>query len=337
MAFRASLERMVDMKLRLWTMGLAGFLALGVATAATTYYVDDNSNDGDVYTPTATGNEANDGISPTTPKRTLNNLLATTNLLPGDIVLIDAGTYTDNVVIPNTMNGAPDNRIVFQGVPITNAAAGGTVFAPAGGNAFDVSGNYLHFRDIKTTGGASGFYLRSSSFGEYERVQSTGTSGNPLVLSGASNTNAFRRCVFATTAVALGMNCQVGKGNYIENCVGYAPSSAALGSRSGNISNVVNSILYGQWAMAYPEGISDAGSHNILFGTLATHLDYETLAEVQRINTNWHDNAVADPKFVNAAGLDFHLLSAAGFVSNGVWVTNPAVGFSPGIDFGARE
>jgi len=46
---------------------------------------------------------------------------------------------------------------------------------------------------------------------------------------------------------------------------------------------------------------------------------------------------VADPMFVDAAGLDFHLLSAAGFVSNGVWVTNPAVGYSPGIDFGPRE
>jgi len=68
-----------------------------------------------------------------------------------------------------------------------------------------------------------------------------------------------------------------------------------------------------------------------------THGTYETLAELQRINTNWHHNTVADPKFANAEGMDFHLLSAAGFVSNGVWVTNPAVGYSPAIDFGARE
>jgi hypothetical protein len=67
------------------------------------------------------------------------------------------------------------------------------------------------------------------------------------------------------------------------------------------------------------------------------HGTYDTLAELQRINTNWYGNMVADPMFVDAAGLDFHLLSAAGFVSNGVWVTNPAVGYSPGIDFGPRE
>ena len=325
------------MKTKILSLGLAGLLACATGAAAITYYVNDTSAVGDVYC-TQLGNDANDGRTPSTPKLTLNNLLASTNLLPGDVVLIDTGTYTNTVDIGTNVNGTVGNRILFQGASITNTAASGTIFMPPATNhAFNVNGNYLQFRDIKTVGGARGMQLNNSSFGEYERVLCIETSGNPLYVDGASNSNAFRRCVFATTAVALGMNCQVGKGNYIANCVGYAPSSAALGSRSGNISNVVNSILYGHWAMAYPEGISDAGSHNILFGTLATHLDYETLAEVQRINTNWHDNAVADPKFVNAAGGDFHLLSAAGFVSNGVWVTNPAVGFSPGIDFGARE
>jgi hypothetical protein len=61
------------------------------------------------------------------------------------------------------------------------------------------------------------------------------------------------------------------------------------------------------------------------------------LSDYARVNTNFVGNTVADPMFVNAAAFDFHLLSAAGFVSNGVWVTNPAVGYSPAIDFGARE
>ncbi|MDY0146169.1 MAG: hypothetical protein RBS84_09320 [Kiritimatiellia bacterium] len=45
---------------------------------------------------------------------------------------------------------------------------------------------------------------------------------------------------------------------------------------------------------------------------------------------------MADPLFANTANLDFHLLSPAGYVSNGVWVTNAAVGYSPAIDFGTR-
>jgi hypothetical protein len=74
-------------------------------------------------------------------------------------------------------------------------------------------------------------------------------------------------------------------------------------------------------------------SYTTVFGS-----DTETLADIQRIYTNWIGNTVvADPKFVNAEGFDFHLLSAAGFVSNGVWVTNATVGYSPGIDLGPRE
>ena len=72
---------MDDMKLRFWMMGLAGILACATGSAAITYYVDDNSNDGDVYTPDYTGNDSNDGLSPSSPKLTINNLLASTNLL----------------------------------------------------------------------------------------------------------------------------------------------------------------------------------------------------------------------------------------------------------------
>ena len=54
-------------------------------------------------------------------------------------------------------------------------------------------------------------------------------------------------------------------------------------------------------------------SYTTVFGT-----DHETLEDVQRVYTNWVGNTVvADPEFVNAEGFDFHLLSAAGFVSKG--------------------
>lgn len=326
------------MKSRILRMGLAVFLGLALGAAATTYYIDDNSNDGDVYTPAFTGNESNNGLSPSTPKLTLNNLLASTNLVPGDVVLIDAGTYTNSVVIGATVNGAAGNRILFQGVPITNSTSGGAIFSSTEyNNAFNVSGNYLHFKDIKTIGGGSGLYLASSSFGEYERVYCTGSIGNPAFLVGTSASNSFRRSRFATTVQAVAMNFQGGKGNYVENCILYVPNSAGtLITTPQAVSNMVNSILMGERAMAgsiFP----DAGTRNILYGSLRTIDGYETLAELQRVNTNWYGNTVADPKFVDPGSWDFHLLSAAGFVSNGVWVTNAAVGFSPGIDFGPRE
>ena len=97
---------------------------------------------------------------------------------------------------------------------------------------------------------------------------------------------------------------------------------------------MVGCIVIGKYGLGT---IPDAGSYNVFYYDTALNAVTETLEELQRINTNWHHNTVADPKFANAAGFDFHLLSAAGFVSNGVWVTNPAVGYSPAIDFGARE
>ncbi|NCC93983.1 MAG: hypothetical protein EOM10_11990, partial [Opitutae bacterium] len=183
------------MKLRFWMMGLAVFMALGAGAAATTYYVDDNSNDGDVYTPDYTGNDSNDGLSPSSPKLTINNLLAATNLLPGDVVLIDTGTYTTNVVIGTNVNGTATNRILFQGSPGTRPWGGGTVFTGSG-NLIVVGGNYLDFRDILTKGAGNGFYLTAASYNEFERIYSISNSGFAVSSIGAANSNAFRRCVF---------------------------------------------------------------------------------------------------------------------------------------------
>jgi hypothetical protein len=321
------------MKFRFWMMGLAAFLALGIAAAGTTYYVDDNSNDGDVYTPDLTGNDANDGLTPSTPKLTLNNLLASTNLLPGDAVLIDTGTYTNNVVIGANVNGVATNRILFRGSPDTRPWGGGTIFTGSG-DLIDVRGNYLKFQDIRMIQGGRGLFATASHYGEYERIYAV--SNNVAVTFTGSNSNAFRRCVFATYTASAGILFESGKGNYMENCVVVAPQVSALLAVPGTVSNIVDSIVIG--LRASTTGYTpDAGSYNILYGSLVSHGEYETLAEWQRINTNWHHNTVADPKFANPEGFDFHLLSAAGFVSNGVWVTNPAVGYSPGIDFGARE
>lgn len=318
-------------------MGVAAIvLGAAVFAQAATYFVNDGITVGDIYT-TIAGNNGNSGTSSNAPKLTLNNLLASTNLLPGDVVYIDTGTYTNGVVIGATVNGAAGNRILFQGAPITNTAAGGTTFSPASSNAFDVSGNYLHFRDIRTMGGARGFTLQNSSFGEYERVICLGSSGNPLATLGNSNSNAFRHSVFATTAYASAMNFQAGKDNYIEHCICWQPRGAPLVAQGEAVSNVVNSIIWGDPALYTAGTTPKAGTRNILWSTNVIHWDYETLAELQRINTNWHGNTVADPKFVNPDAYDFHLLSAAGFVSNGVWVTNAAVGYSPGIDFGQQE
>ena len=321
------------MRLRFGTMGLSIFVALGAGAMAATYYIDDSSNDGDVYTPAFPGNDANDGFSPTTPKLTLSNLVSTINLQPGDIVLIDTGTYLTSAVIPSTINGNSGSPIIFQGSTATRPWGEGTMFTGSG-ELLEIRGNYLQFKDIRMAQGARGFIVNNSSYGYYERIYAISNNVAVTVIGG--NSNVFRRCVFATYTLSAGVYFLSGTGNYMENCIVIAPHVSALLAAPGSVSNIVNSIVVG--LRATTTGFTpDAGSYNVLYGSQMAHGEYETLAELQRVNTNWHHNTVADPMFVDVAGLDFHLLSAAGFVSNGVWVTNAAVGYSPGIDFGARE
>ena len=95
---------MDDMKFRFRMMWVVAFLALGAGAAATTYYINDGSTVGDVYC-TQLGNNANNGRTPSTPKL-IEQLASSTNLLPGVVVLIDTGIYTDNVVIGTNVNRA---------------------------------------------------------------------------------------------------------------------------------------------------------------------------------------------------------------------------------------
>ncbi len=59
---------------------------------ATTFYVNDNSKKGDIYT-TAIGNDSNDGTSPDKPKLTI--LSAYTIAKEDDTIIVDIGNYNE--------------------------------------------------------------------------------------------------------------------------------------------------------------------------------------------------------------------------------------------------
>ncbi len=82
-----------------------------VAAPIDFYYVNDNSLVGDEYA-IAVGNDANDGLSPATPKASIRGLLETYDLEPGATILVDTGTYnlTTNIEIT-----AADSGVTIQG------------------------------------------------------------------------------------------------------------------------------------------------------------------------------------------------------------------------------
>ncbi len=90
------------------------------------YYIDDSSDVGDQYTPGAIGNDANDGLTPQTPKATLQSLLATYDLEAGDTIFVDSGLYklTTDIIFTQQDSGASDDqRVIVQG-----ATTGESVF-----------------------------------------------------------------------------------------------------------------------------------------------------------------------------------------------------------------
>lgn len=319
------------MKSRIWMMGVAVCLVLGGASVslAATYYINDAFVPGaDIYT-TIGGNDANDGLTPGTPKRTLDNLIGTVSLVPGDIVYIDTGTYASGVIVSNTVVGAPGNPIVFQGS--TNHAAGGTVFTGAG-NVLTVSGAHLHFRDLKLVGGSQGLFLSAAQSCDFLRIHAISNS-TVAIQNGSSFSNALRRVVVAGGGPSFS-RFGGGGANYIEYSILMPANGIGMTVASTFFSNVVGCVIGGTTPFQSLALTPPAGSHNVFFGAGTIAGDIRTLADLQRALPGWRGNTVMDPRFVNAASLDFHVTSPAGFVSNGVWVTNAAVAYSPLIDFG---
>ena len=318
------------MKSRIWLVGMGLCCALGGSGAAraASYYVNDGSRTNDVYT-SALGNDSNPGTA-ALPKLTIGNVIGTCNLQPGDVVYIDTGTYAPNT-ISNTVVGAAGNPIVFQGS--TNLATGGSTITGSG-YLWTILAKYATFRDIRCLGGTVGMTPVNSAFCVYERVRFVSNSTYSVMTQGTgASTNVFRRCLMLGGTAIYG---NAGRANQLENCVLVSTNGTALQSTATNVfTNMVGCILYSRYGFAGDSSVPETGSRNLFYMSVGVHAEYDTVAELERRNANWTFDTYADPLFANPAGLDFHLQSASGFVSNGVWVTNAAVGYSPAIDIGS--
>lgn len=94
---------------------------------STSYYVNDAFTNGDVYC-MAAGNDGNDGTTPATPKASLQTLLSTYDIEPGDTIWVDTGDYklSHTITIEATDAGAVGEPVVIRGSD--NEVAGGSAF-----------------------------------------------------------------------------------------------------------------------------------------------------------------------------------------------------------------
>ena len=140
---------------------------------ATTYYVNDAFTTGDIFC-SAIGNNTNSGLSPALPKASLSNLWSTYSsvIVSGDIIKIDAGTYTNDININVTKSG-----VTFEG-----ASLSATVFD---NNLAAVHTNYFMYI------GASNVTLKNFTIREYENNGTqtpVGRSGQALTIGGSAST-----------------------------------------------------------------------------------------------------------------------------------------------------
>jgi len=82
------------------------------------YYVNDSFTIHDVWT-TAPGSDTNDGITPATPKATIQAVIDAYDLEPGDVIRVDTGTYnlTSNITVGAGDSGSAATKVIFQGSP----------------------------------------------------------------------------------------------------------------------------------------------------------------------------------------------------------------------------
>lgn len=136
------------------------------------YYVNDGVDSLDQYT-TAAGDDANDGLSPATPKATLRSLLESGTLQPGDAVVIDHGVYE----IDTTLMLVDDlSGVTIQGPTVSgshaildrnNTSSGSYIFQFAGADDVTITG-------LTLTGAYSGIYAHGQV--DSDRIEIVGNT-----------------------------------------------------------------------------------------------------------------------------------------------------------------
>ncbi len=259
-----------------WNQGASGSPSIYVvgnpAQAARTFYVNGGGSGG-FYT-TVPGDPANSGLSPSAPLATIQQVLDDFTLLPGDVILIDAGAYA----VPDAFAGDA------AGVTVIGAPNGTTTLEPSAPLA---PGDGLTFQDVTLAGGlfltgGSGFTLRDSAAG---LVSIEGGSGALLtddvmatlsITNGAVDTDVEKNTIGGEGVVIDGAAGLTLRDNTITAQAGFdgiTIEAASDGVIAGNIITSSETVL----DIAAPFGGSITGN-SLTGGTIG--LDYGAAAAV---------------------------------------------------------
>lgn len=317
-----------------------------VRNEAGTFFVNDAATSGD-YWCAAPGNDANDGLSPARPKATVQSVLATYDLEPGDVVRIDTGTYTPttDISVGGTDFGNSTSTLVFEGSPL------GTVINrnnTSTGNGFYVSASYITIR----TAAGSGTQFPMRITGAATGINTSSLSSNLIVSRVKVDGNSGSSGITLNASPALVENCLTRGGSY-----GIQLTSSTSGVRTIRNCTIINATSYGVYSY-YASALNlsntivtmDGTSRYCVYASTGTTLSSSNYNNLRPINgasagyinslaratlADWRTatsadaaSISADPLFVNAATFDYHLISASPCIN---------VGTSSGIAVGTLD
>ena len=206
------------------------------------FYVNDASTTGDVYS-TAIGATTNQGISGSAPKSTLQDVLQTYDIEPGDIIYVDTGTHTVNSPIRITQLDAgdplTDTMVTIQGS--TNTTAGGTILhTPGTFPIFDLAqSSAMRLKDMKLRGGTVGVRLTDSGNCVLQGLDiEEATTG---ILMTRATALRIENCIIRESS-GIGIANEASAGVQLKSSVLWSNALAAVDAVGGSLSITGTSI-----------------------------------------------------------------------------------------------
>jgi hypothetical protein len=121
------------------------------------------------YYVSPTGSDANNGLSASTPKATIQGLLLAYTLGAGDVIFAASGTYTltTSITLTATNSGTgPSDEFTIEGPASGPAAVFNRGNYTSGQDVFDIqAGSYITIEDLTVTGAYDGVEIGNGSTG----------------------------------------------------------------------------------------------------------------------------------------------------------------------------
>lgn len=328
-----------------------------------TFYVNDAASGTDAWC-AAIGADSNTGITPDSPRASIQSILADYDLDPGDTVCIDTGTYylTNSIVVRLEHRGT-------NGAPVTFAASPygvviDRVTSNSGSMAWQILSKYVVLSTSSNAPALSAPQSWAIIKGGYDAISLQNAGW--LTLSGLRIMGAGRSGIYASDAgLTAVQNCLIegngGSGVELvssDSCRLEQNTIVANGKHAISINgamnpSIINNVLIASGtgnSVIYTPYVAAISDYNILFATNGANIGQwngsarPTMPEWRAASGQDINSLNFDPSFVDADGPDnvagnadddLHLQSTAGSYHGGAWTADALN--SPGIDAGIGD